>query len=106
MREATATTGFVLEIHELRDEGLPLCGPKPDSWRGKKMQLVPLAPKRRAGDAEDPVSQPTRACAVGRLGLRFSASRARRSRGSKRSRLGRELEGHVPALLPRGVVLR
>jgi hypothetical protein len=42
MREAGATTGFVLEIHELRDDGLPVCGPKPDSYQGKPMVLVPL----------------------------------------------------------------
>jgi hypothetical protein len=42
MREANAVTGFELKIHELRADGLPLCGPKPDSWRGKRMVLVRL----------------------------------------------------------------
>ena len=42
MRERGATTGFELEIHELRDDDLPLCGPRPDSWRGKPMDLVRL----------------------------------------------------------------
>ena len=42
MREASATTGFMLEIHELRDDGHPVCGRKPDSWRDKKMRLVAL----------------------------------------------------------------
>ncbi len=42
MREAAATTGFLLEIHELRHDRLPLCGPKPDSWRGRTMLLVKL----------------------------------------------------------------
>jgi hypothetical protein len=38
---AKATSGS-LELHELRDDGLPLCGPKPESWQGKQMQLVSL----------------------------------------------------------------
>jgi hypothetical protein len=42
MREAGAVSGFVLEIHELRDDGQPRCGPKPDSWRGNPMSLVKL----------------------------------------------------------------
>ena len=44
MQEATATTGFELKIHELRDDGLPLCGPKPDSYKGRTMRLVKLGP--------------------------------------------------------------
>ena len=42
MREAAATTGVVLELYELRDDGLPLCGRKPDLWRGRTMRLVKL----------------------------------------------------------------
>lgn len=42
MREVGAVGGFELEIHELRDDGQPRCGPKPDSWRGKPMSLVRL----------------------------------------------------------------
>ena len=37
-----AVADFELEIHELRDDGQPRCGPKPDSWRGKPMRLVDL----------------------------------------------------------------
>ena len=44
MREAGAAAGFRLDIHELRDDGLPVCGPKPDSWQGKNMALVELGP--------------------------------------------------------------
>jgi hypothetical protein len=43
MREASdTTTASSLRVHELRDDGLPLCGPKPDSWEGNAMVLVPL----------------------------------------------------------------
>jgi hypothetical protein len=35
---------FVLEIHEMRDDGEPRCGPKPREWRGKPMDPVPLGP--------------------------------------------------------------
>lgn len=33
-----------LRIHELRPDGLPLCGPKPDTWKGGPMWLVDLGP--------------------------------------------------------------
>jgi hypothetical protein len=34
---------FVLEIHELAADGMPVCGLKPySSWRGKPMGLVRL----------------------------------------------------------------
>jgi hypothetical protein len=36
---------FELEIHELRDDGEPRCGPKPRVWNGKPMDLVPLGPR-------------------------------------------------------------
>jgi hypothetical protein len=45
MREGGAVgrvADFELEIHELRDDGRPRCGPKPDSSRGKPMRLVKL----------------------------------------------------------------
>jgi hypothetical protein len=42
MREVGALSGFVLEIHELQEDGQPRCGPKPDSWQGKPMRLVSL----------------------------------------------------------------
>lgn len=42
MREAGATDGSGLQVHELRDDGQPLCGRKPDRWRGRPMRLVPL----------------------------------------------------------------
>jgi hypothetical protein len=44
MRERGHPGPFVLEIHELRDDGQPRCGPKPDTWQGKPMDLVPLGP--------------------------------------------------------------
>ena len=45
MREAaTPTTPTSLTIHELRPDGLPLCGPKADTWQGKTMRLVDLGP--------------------------------------------------------------
>ena len=34
---------FVTEIHELRDDGRPRCGPKPGR-QGKPMDPVPLGP--------------------------------------------------------------
>jgi hypothetical protein len=42
MSEVGASRPFKLEIHELRDDGQPRCGPKPDSWRRKPMRLVEL----------------------------------------------------------------
>ena len=44
MREVGTTANFELEIHELGDNGEPLCGPKRDSWRGEKMVLVVIGP--------------------------------------------------------------
>jgi hypothetical protein len=42
MPERGGTPPFILEIQELRDDGRPVCGPKPKSWQGKPMDLVPL----------------------------------------------------------------
>ena len=42
MREVGAVDGFVLQVHELSDDGRPRCGRKPDTWRGRPMALVKL----------------------------------------------------------------
>ena len=40
---ATAHEPNGLRVHELRpDTGLPLCGPKRDTWQGQPMNLVRL----------------------------------------------------------------
>jgi len=33
-----------LEVHEMRHDGEPRCGPKPRHWQGKAMDPVPLGP--------------------------------------------------------------
>ena len=35
---------FDLEIHEMRDDGEPRCGPKPRRYKGKPMDPVPVGP--------------------------------------------------------------
>jgi hypothetical protein len=44
MQERSHSGPFVLEIHEMRADGEPRCGPKRREWQGKPMDPVPLGP--------------------------------------------------------------